>query len=109
MNDGLCFAPLILRERFVLRAFKYQAKYSKRLAHIFLASKLKKEYCHLIITRKQMIEFQQDRGKRCISTYVNTKVARSNMSVLAFARTVREKRRNAYMMNAGVALPGTLA
>jgi hypothetical protein len=56
-----------------------------------------------------MIEFQQDRGKRCISTYVNTKVARSNMSVLAFARTVREKRRNAYMMNAGVALPGTLA
>lgn len=56
-----------------------------------------------------MIEFQQDRGKRCISTYVNTKVARSNMSVLACAGTVREKRRNADMMTAGLALPGALA
>lgn len=46
---------------------------------------------------------------RCISTYVNTKVARCNMSVLVCASTVREKRRNADMNNAGLALLGALA
>jgi hypothetical protein len=56
-----------------------------------------------------MIDFQQDRGKRCISTYVNTKVARSNMSVLACAETVREKRPNAGMIHASITLQGALA
>ena len=56
-----------------------------------------------------MIEFQQDRGKRCISTYVNTKVAPSNMGVLVIAATGCEKGRNIDRMNAGLALPGALA
>lgn len=56
-----------------------------------------------------MIEFQQDRGKRCISIYVNTKVARNNMSVLARGETVQEKGRNAGIMNAGLTLSGALA
>jgi hypothetical protein len=56
-----------------------------------------------------MIEFQQDRGKQCISTYVNTKVARRNMSALACVGTVREKRRNADMTKAGLELLGALA
>lgn len=51
-----------------------------------------------------MIKFQQDRGKQCISTYVNTKVARRNMSTLACVETMREKRRNAAMTSAGLEL-----
>jgi hypothetical protein len=55
-----------------------------------------------------MIKFQQDRGKQCISAYVNTKVARRNMSALACVETMREKR-NAAMTSAGLELLGALA
>jgi hypothetical protein len=51
-----------------------------------------------------MIRFQQDRGKQCISAYVNTKVARRNMSALACVETMREKRRNAAMTSASLEL-----
>ncbi|SCX63109.1 hypothetical protein [Nitrosospira sp. Nsp1] len=56
-----------------------------------------------------MIEFQQGRRNRCIFIYVNTKVARHNMNTLACVGTMREKRRNAAMMSAGLALPGAQA
>jgi hypothetical protein len=56
-----------------------------------------------------MIKFQQGRCNRFIFTYVNTKVAKHSMSILARVGTMREKRRNAAMMSAGLELPGALA
>ncbi len=58
-----------------------------------------------------MIKFQQGRRNRCIFTYVNTKtkVARHSISVLARVGAMREKKRNAAMMRAGLELPGALA
>lgn len=56
-----------------------------------------------------MFKFHQDRGKQCISTYVNTKVARRNMSAHACIGSMHEKRRNAAMTSAGLELLGALA
>ncbi|MEO5655495.1 MAG: hypothetical protein ABIR00_05870 [Nitrosospira sp.] len=56
-----------------------------------------------------MIKFQQGRRNPCIFIYVNTKVARHSISVLARVGTMREKKRNAAMMSADLELPGALA
>lgn len=55
-----------------------------------------------------MIEFQHDRVKPCLSTYINTKVAQYHMCGLDRVATVRENSHDAGMASAGLELSGAL-